>query len=275
MGHGSIIDAPRVPSLLSGATVIVQTGPDLSLWRVIQPRSHLIRLPSSIERHLNGKSYLSVGLAIGLAVAAGATWIFAALLDAVFDRATMVRWDLAAADRIHSVVTPMGTRIFGWISQVGSPNSMTWMTIVVCLLLISSGRLQLAIVWIAAFAGGAGLERILKNVVHRTRPEYAGHYLATSSYSFPSGHATLSFLGVAMLLYTLISTNRVTNAGRRRTAIALGAIWILLVGLSRVYLGVHFPSDVLGGYTIAAAWFSTCVTVANVVKQRAALGDRE
>jgi undecaprenyl-diphosphatase len=208
-------------------------------------------------------------------VAAGGTWIFAALLDAVFDKATMVRWDIAMADRIHSIVTPAGSRVFDWITRVGSPNSMTWMTIVVCLLLLSSGRFQLAIVWIAAFAGGAALEVILKSVVHRTRPEYAGHYLASGSFSFPSGHATLSFLGVAMLLYTLISTKRVNDPAVRRVAITLGAIWVLLVGLSRVYLGVHFPSDVLGGYTIAAAWFSMCVTVARIVKQRALLRSRE
>jgi len=253
--------------------VIFRTGPDLSLRRVTQSRPHLIRLPAILSRH--GKSYLSLSLAIGLVVAGGATWIFAALLDAVFDKATMVRWDLAVADRVHSIVTPTGTRIFDWITRVGSPNSMTWMTIVVCLLLISSGRLHLAIVWIAAFAGGAGLETILKSVVHRTRPEYAGHYLASGSYSFPSGHATLSFLGVSMLLYTLISTNRLRDPMMRRSAIVLAAAWILLVGLSRVYLGVHFPSDVVGGYMIAAAWFSTCVTVAHLVRQRTSLESRE
>ncbi|HEY4133398.1 MAG TPA: phosphatase PAP2 family protein [Gemmatimonadaceae bacterium] len=181
------------------------------------------------------------------------------------------------ANRVHAGVTPAGTDIFGWITRVGSPNSMTWMTIVICLLLLGSGRIQLAIVWIAAFAGGAGLEIILKSVVHRTRPEYAGHYLLTGSYSFPSGHATLSFLGVSMLLYTLISTNRLTNRTARITAITAGSVWILLVGLSRVYLGVHFPSDVLGGYTIAAAWFAVCVTLATVVGRRktGAAGDAE
>ena len=201
-------------------------------------------------------------------MAAGATWIFAALLDAVFDQATMVRWDVAMADRIHRLATPTGTQIFGWITRVGSPNSMTWMTIVICLLLLSSRRIVLAIVWIAAVAGGAGLEIILKSVVHRTRPEYAGHYLAIGSYSFPSGHATLSFLGVAMLLYTLIATQRLTERSTRIASIALGSIWVLLVGISRIYLGVHFPSDVLGGYTIAAAWFATCVTLTNLVSSR-------
>jgi len=187
----------------------------------------------------------------------------------------MVRWDLAAADRVHSVVTPGGTRVFDWITRVGSPNSMTWMTIVVCVVLFTSRRLQLGIVWIAAIAGGSALERIIKSLVHRTRPEYAGHYLASGSYSFPSGHATLSFLGVAMLLYTLIATDRLTAPLLRRGAILAGALWILLVGLSRIYLGVHFPSDVLGGYMIAAAWFSICVTTAHIIAHSSVVGSRE
>jgi undecaprenyl-diphosphatase len=224
----------------------------------------LFRLPSFVSNRFDSKKALGLSLTVGLIVAAGATWLFAALLDAVFDKATMVRWDVSMANRVHSLVTPAGTRIFGWITRVGSPNSMTWMTIVACLLLLGSGRVQLGIVWIAAYAGGAGLENILKRIVHRTRPEYAGHYLASGSYSFPSGHATLSFIGVAMLLYCLISTNRITRPRLRAAAIGAGAVWILLVGWSRVYLGAHFPSDVLGGYTIAAAWFSVCVIAARI-----------
>jgi undecaprenyl-diphosphatase len=228
----------------------------------------LVRLPSFITKRFDSKSSLGLSLTIGLVLAAGATWLFGALLDAVFDRATMVRWDVAMATRIHATVTPAGTRIFDWITRVGSPNSMTWMTIVVCLLLLGSRRVTLATVWISAFGGSDGLETILKTIVHRTRPEYAGHYLASGSYSFPSGHATLSFLGVSLLLYTLIATHRLTNRSWRIGFIILGAIWILLVGVSRIYLGVHFPSDVLGGYTIAAAWFTVCVTVTNIVMQR-------
>jgi undecaprenyl-diphosphatase len=231
-------------------------------------RRILLRLPSFITARFDPKSHLGLSLTIGLVVAAGATWVFGALLDAVFDKATMVHWDITFADRIHRMATPAGLHISDWISRVGSPNSMTWMTIVICLLLFGSRRFSLAILWIAAFAGGAGLETILKSLVHRTRPEYAAHYHGSGSYSFPSGHATLSFLGVAMLLYTLVATQRLTNRPTRVAFITLGAFWVLLVGISRVYLGAHFPSDVLGGYMIAAAWFTTCVTVRHVLTRR-------
>jgi undecaprenyl-diphosphatase len=189
-------------------------------------------------------------------------------LDAVFDKETMVRWDIATADRIHRVTTPAGLRFFDWVTRIGSPNSMTWLTVVLCVVLFASGRIQLGTLWVAVFVGGAALERILKSLVHRTRPEYAGHYLASGSYSFPSGHATLSVLATGMLIYTLMATRMVTTRASRAAAIVIGATWVLLVGVSRVYLGVHFPSDVLGGYTIAAAWFTGCITLVNVLRQR-------
>lgn len=201
-------------------------------------------------------------------MAAGATWIFGALLDAVFDQETMVRWDIATADRIHRATTPGGLRFFDWITRVGSPNTMTWLTAGMSVLLFATGRTQLAMLWVAVVVGGAALESMLKSLVHRTRPEYAGHYLTSGSYSFPSGHATLAVLATAMLIYTLIATCRMTARWARVAVIAVGAIWVLLVGMSRVYLGVHFPSDVLGGYTIAAAWFTGCITLVNVVRQR-------
>lgn len=207
-------------------------------------------------------------MTVGLGVAAGATWIFGALLDAVFDRETIVRWDIATADRIHRAATPTGLHLFDWITRIGSPTTMTWVTVVMSVLLFGAGRFQLAVLWVAVFAGGAALETILKLLVHRTRPEYAGHYLASGSYSFPSGHATLSVLGTAMLIYTLIATERTTTSWARAVAIVAGATWVLLVGMSRVYLGVHFPSDVLGGYTIAAAWFTACITLVSVIRQR-------
>ena len=200
--------------------------------------------------------------------AAGATWIFGALLDAVFDQETMVRWDVAAADRIHHITTPAGVDFFDWITRTGSPNVMTWLTVVASLLSFATGRTQLGILWVAVFGGGAALELILKTLVQRTRPEYAGHYLASGSYSFPSGHATLSLLGTAMFIYTLIALQRLTTPWVRAAAIIVGATWVLLIGMSRVYLGVHFPSDVLGGYTIAAAWFTTCITLVSVVRRQ-------
>jgi undecaprenyl-diphosphatase len=251
--------------------VMLRTGGAANLSRSTVTRKKLLRLPSFITNRFSTKNALGLSLTIGLIVAAGATWLFAALLDAVFDKDTMVRWDLATATRIHQAATPAGTRIFDWITRVGSPNSMTWMTIVICLLLFATRRVQLGMVWGAAFGGGAALETMLKSLVHRTRPEYAGHYLAAGSYSFPSGHATLSFLAVSMLIYTLIRTNVLTAIWSRVAVITAGVIWILLVGMSRIYLGVHFPSDVLGGYTIAAAWFTTCITLANIaVKRRSA-----
>ena len=116
-------------------------------------------------------------------------------------------------------------------------------------------------------SGGAALETLLKDAVQRTRPEYATHYLAIGSYSFPSGHATLSSIAMAMVVYSLSVTTYLRGVARTIAAI-IAALWVLLVGTSRLYLGLHYPSDVLGGLVIGGAWFLVCVLVVNVAVRR-------
>ena len=105
----------------------------------------------------------------------------------------------------------------------------------------------------AMMAGAVVLENALKYAVHRTRPE---PFFGTppESYSFPSGHALFSACFYGALAWML--------AARTRNAGACAAIWtaalalIAAIGLSRVYLGVHYPTDVIGGYLVAAFWLA-------------------
>jgi undecaprenyl-diphosphatase len=88
-------------------------------------------------------------------------------------------------------------------------------------------------------------------------------YLTDKSLSFPSGHAMMATLGLGMLVYVLIVT-RAIRGPLRAVVIALASICVLLIGLSRIYIGVHYPSDVLGGYTAGAAWLGICVGIAGI-----------
>lgn len=221
----------------------------------------------AVTRRFTSRQALIIGLGGALIVAAAGALLAAAWLDVAFTKATIVHWDVATARRIHDLVTPRGTRFFETVSRLGSPTTMTWLTILASLFLLVTRRFQLAIVWLAAFGGGAALETLLKDAVQRTRPEYATHYLAIGSYSFPSGHATLSSIAMAMVVYSLSVTNYLRGVARTIAAI-IAALWVLLVGTSRLYLGLHYPSDVLGGLVIGGAWFLVCVLVVNVAVRR-------
>jgi len=213
------------------------------------------------------KTYLGLHLTVGLVVGALGVWLFSALLDAVLDNETLVRWDVASDAWIHSHVTQQGLAIFDWITRAGSPLSMTVLGVVVGVLLLWQRRRTILIPWIAALAGGGILDDVIKQLVHRTRPVYGAAYLTGHSYSFPSGHAMGSIIALGMLLYVL---GLYWHPSRlvRISSIIVACIFVVLVGVSRVYLGVHYPSDVMGGWAAGAAWVAVCVSGASFALHR-------
>jgi undecaprenyl-diphosphatase len=117
---------------------------------------------------------------------------------------------------------------------------------------------QTRMAWLAAGSavGGLGMAMLLKTLFTRARPEAAFHATVASGYSFPSGHAMMSaivFLTMAVLVARLAPRTRL-----RLYAVGMAGVLTLLVGLSRVYLGVHWASDVAGGWAAGAAWAMLC-----------------
>ncbi len=98
-----------------------------------------------------------------------------------------------------------------------------------------------------AFLGAVSLNPLLKQVFARPRPEAFPHMMAVHTYSFPSGHTVAATALYGFLALTL------WRVGKKPWAL-LAALWVLLVAFSRVYLGVHYPSDVLGGLAFGSAW---------------------
>lgn len=216
---------------------------------------------------LDPKTYLGLHLSVGLLVAAGAIWLFGALLDAVLDNALLVRWDVATDAWIHAHATPLGARIFDGITQFGSPVAMTLLALAGAVLLWRQNRRTVFIGWLAAFVGGTLIDQALKVAVHRSRPIYGAAYLHGHSYSFPSGHAMGSIIGYGMLVYIARLYLHPKSPWRTLSWIGAGAM-VLIIGVSRVYLGVHYPSDVLGGYAAGSAWMAVSITGIGVALQR-------
>jgi len=110
------------------------------------------------------------------------------------------------------------------------------------------------------------LNRILKYVFQRPRPHFDDPLLSLSSYSFPSGHtmtATVVFGVLASYLFTTTQDWR-----RRALIVCVAGFLILLVGFSRIYLGVHYLSDVLGAMAEGLAWLALCLTVVYSIWRR-------
>ena len=152
------------------------------------------------------------------------------------------------------------------VTSLGSSTIIVIITVTVAGFLAMSGTRHAAVLMIVSVSSGALLMSFLKQVFARTRPDLVVHSARVFTESFPSGHATLSAITYLTLgaLLARVQTRRALKIYSLVLAITLTA----LVGISRVYLGVHWPTDVLAGWCLGAAWAITCWLVAAWLQRR-------
>jgi undecaprenyl-diphosphatase len=155
------------------------------------------------------------------------------------------------------------------ITALGSAVVLITLTLLILGYLAMSGRSRVAALIAVATAGGQALNLLLKNAFARARPDAALHLVEVSSTSFPSGHSMAS-----SIFYLTIGALLARTARRRREKVYFVASALLLtflIGFSRVYLGVHYPTDVLAGWAAGTAWALACWFVADWLGRRGAL----
>ncbi len=155
------------------------------------------------------------------------------------------------------------------ITALGSAVVLTSLTLLILGYLWLTRRHRIALLVAAAIAGGQGLNVGLKQLVARERPEATLHLVEVRSPSFPSGHSM-----AASIFYLTVGALLARTASRRSEKVYLMACAILLtvaVGVSRVYLGVHYPTDVLAAWCAGTAWALACWFVADGLALRGSL----
>src|SRR5436309_3461690 len=212
----------------------------------------------AVTRFARG-DYLGLHLTIGLAISLAGLWVFAGVTEDVIHHDPLTQFDVALLDWLHARATPTGYAVFNTISSLGSAVTLTILALAVGFVLAARREWILLAGWLAAFAGGGLLDAVLKLLIRRPRPPGAAVFLQHFSWSFPSGHAMASLIGYGMLAYVLVVLW--TNRRSTRISIVLGAgLLIVAIGLSRLYLGVHYFSDVVGGYAAGVLWLSACIS---------------
>lgn len=202
-------------------------------------------------------------IVISLAVAVLALFLFAWLGNEVMEGDTH-HFDQAVRNWVHQYASAGMTRTMTEISLLG--YNILILEMLIAFAVFAWLRWQRAIVWLAvAMAGAVALDTALKFAYHRTRPS-AFFGVAPHSYSFPSGHALCSFCFYGVLAGLL---SRRTKALSWRIMIwTMAAILVIAIGLSRIYLGVHYPSDVIAGYLAATVWVGTVIVLDHLRKVR-------
>ena len=212
-----------------------------------------------LRRALAGRLTLAavVWLAVGLAFSTFVVWAFAEITEGVLEGESRA-FDRALLLWIETNVPP-------WLDgPMRAVTALGYYFVVLPLLAATSGlfyfvrwRLS-AILLIVSTAGSVLLTTVLKSVFRRARPEIIDSGYTAGFYSYPSGHATVAvgFYGAL----TLILAYHLRGPARW-AAVTLGTILVLLIGFSRLYLGVHYPTDVLAGFLAAPLWLVSVGTV--------------
>jgi undecaprenyl-diphosphatase len=204
--------------------------------------------------------------------AAGFLLVFSILASGLGGAPRALDQQLLLALRTADPADPLGP---AWVemavvdvSALGGFAVLTLLVLLAIGYLLALRKIGDALLLLTAAAGGAILSEALKGFFARPRPDLVAHIVDTTSMSFPSGHAMLS----AATYLTLGALLARTQERRRLRGYILGAaiLLTLLIGASRVYLGVHWPTDVLAGWSLGAAWALLCWSGTTWLARRAA-----
>ncbi|MEG4499737.1 phosphatase PAP2 family protein [Microcoleus sp. F10-C6] len=208
------------------------------------------------------RSLISIIRLTGLAVAALAMWGFATIAEEVLEKESYA-FDTSILLALRELHAPLGDRIMLGFTFLGEPNLL----LVICLslsiiLLGRNHRSEAATIAIAA-GGAIGLNLLLKKLFARARPQLWERVVDVRFYSFPSGHAMIS-----MVIYGLLGYFLGSRFPKQRWLIySLTVVLVAAIGLSRLYLGVHWPTDVIAGYTAGLVWLITCILSLEIWKE--------
>ena len=209
------------------------------------------------RRHPREWAARLMGMALLLAIVA--LGVFGLLADEVFEGDTL-KFDLAVRNGVHAQASPALTQVMRGFSFLGSAVFLGTATIVLVLAFALLAHWPRAAALLAiTMLGDVALEVTLKGMFRRPRPEAFFGTPLPDSYSFPSGHAMAS-----LCFYLVLAGMMAHRVESRKARIGLwagAAIMAAGIGLSRIYLGVHWPTDVIAGYAAAAVWVGTVVTV--------------
>ncbi|UVI29509.1 phosphatase PAP2 family protein [Paenibacillus spongiae] len=172
-------------------------------------------------------------------------------------RDKLMSFDLAIIRTVQGWENPALTRVMKAVTKLGSSSVVIPLVLLtaVVLFVVLKHRKELVLL-IGAMVGSALLNELLKLLYHRARPDIH-RIIEETGYSFPSGHSMAAFTFYGILTYLL--WRHMPSRGWRVGLVIIAACFILTIGLSRVYLGVHYPSDLLGGYWASACWIAVCV----------------
>jgi undecaprenyl-diphosphatase len=192
------------------------------------------------------------GLALLAFMLVGAAWLFLGVLEDVVSGDPLVRADVSIYHALQNLRTAPSDAAMTACTEIGDTAVVVTVTITVFLWLAWKRAWRTAVYWLTAIIGASALNTMIKVALHRARPGEL-FYTGWSAFSFPSGHSTVN-----LVLYGFLAVliGRELHPPWRHPVAFGAALLVLLVAFSRLYLGAHWLSDIIGGLAFGTAWLT-------------------
>ena len=213
--------------------------------------------------HYNVTLPYTIALIVALLLVVFGINIFVELTE-VLSTETLASYDTEITNFILSHRSPLFTEYFTFITHVGDVYgylAVLLSSAIVSLEIFKRWKYMVQITLVLFLSALSNV--VLKRVINRARPDIE-HLVAVETLSYPSGHAmsAMAFYGFLIYLFYRFKMNKYLKFG----TILLLTLLILSIGLSRIYLGVHFPSDIAGGFIAGAIWVIFCIVLFNLIE---------
>jgi undecaprenyl-diphosphatase len=199
---------------------------------------------------------MKFGLSMALVTSVISAILFG-LISKMIRESNTLNFDVTIISYIRGMESPLLTRMMTFFTEIGNGLSIVVITIIVMIVLykfLDHRRELLFLAWV--IIGSSLLNVMLKLLFQRERPTI-DRLVEAIGYSFPSGHSMAAFSLYGALAFLI--WKHITTVFGRVMVIIVSSLFIVTIGVSRIYLGVHYPSDVIGGYLMSACWLTSSI----------------
>lgn len=202
----------------------------------------------------------------GLVILFGSLWAFGVLVEGVATGDPIVRTDRRLADWLHEHATPALTDVFRTVTLLGNAVTLLGVSLAAVAALLWLRAISDVVLMALAPIGAEILTVAMKFGFERERPFFSDPLASERTYSFPSGHASVSMATYGALAFVI--ARRLRGWWPRVVLLSAALVLVLAIGFSRLYLGVHYLSDVLAGLTAGLSWLILCILTVALYEAR-------
>ena len=238
----------------------VKNDPEISRLKNKYPKTF-----SFLKRRFTKNHKYGLHFTVGTLITLAFIYLFFGIVQDYIGQEKLVQFDLRVINLFSLLRHPKLNQQMLFITYLAKGEIITVGLLVSCLILYLFKRWRILYTLLLSVAGGEFFVWIIKNIIDRPRPPLINALVAESTYSFPSGHTFVAIAFYGLLVYFVIQSGK--NKLLKIISFILGLSLIVLVGISRIYLGAHWPSDVFASVAVGAAWLTILITSLKIKKK--------